>query len=211
MKFASGLGAVASVLWLVAAGYAAVRQLRAPEPLPLNAWGDFVAGATAPLAFFWLILGYVQNTNALREQERALQRQLQESSRIHVSLERAISVLSPGSPASVQPLKFLNVVAHPGFLGITMINAGGAISDLRVLSEGSQELHLKVPTSDGVRDVTTRSAVSILEPNDRLQIYLIEPVSYPYHFGLRFRDEAKTQRECRLAVVDSTTVVVYGA
>jgi hypothetical protein len=176
IKLASALGAVASLLWLVAASYAAFRQLQAPEALPLNAWGDFVAGATAPLAFFWLVLGYLQNTKALREQERALQRQLIESSRIHASLERAISALSRGTPASAQPLKFLNVVEHPAFLGIAMMNVGGAISDLRVMSDGSHEMFVVRPPSDGVIDTTQRS-VALLEPNDRLHVCLVEPVT----------------------------------
>jgi hypothetical protein len=51
----------------------------------LNTLGDFLAGIFAPIAFFWLILGYVQqgkqldqNTKALEQQERALQLQIDE-------------------------------------------------------------------------------------------------------------------------------------
>ncbi|WP_213073970.1 hypothetical protein [Acinetobacter terrae] len=51
----------------------------------LNSLGDFLAGIFAPVAFFWLILGYVQqgkqleqNTKALEQQERALQLQIEE-------------------------------------------------------------------------------------------------------------------------------------
>lgn len=51
----------------------------------LNSLGDFLAGVFAPVAFFWLILGYIQqgkqldqNTKALEQQERALQLQIDE-------------------------------------------------------------------------------------------------------------------------------------
>lgn len=51
----------------------------------LNSLGDFLAGIFAPVAFFWLILGYVQqgkqldqNTKALGQQEKALQLQIDE-------------------------------------------------------------------------------------------------------------------------------------
>jgi hypothetical protein len=51
----------------------------------LNEFGDFLAGVFAPVAFFWLILGYMQqgkqleqNTKALEQQERALQLQIDE-------------------------------------------------------------------------------------------------------------------------------------
>ena len=55
------------------------------SPQSLNELGDFLAGIFAPVAFFWLILGYVQqgkqldqNTKALEQQERALQLQIDE-------------------------------------------------------------------------------------------------------------------------------------
>ena len=55
------------------------------SPSSLNELGDFLAGIFAPVAFFWLILGYVQqgkqldqNTEALEQQERALQLQIEE-------------------------------------------------------------------------------------------------------------------------------------
>ncbi|WP_227518806.1 hypothetical protein [Acinetobacter sp. ANC 4169] len=55
------------------------------SPKSLNELGDFLAGIFAPVAFLWLILGYVQqgkqldqNTKALEQQERALQLQIDE-------------------------------------------------------------------------------------------------------------------------------------
>lgn len=53
--------------------------------MPPNAWGDFFAGASAPMAFLWLVVGYFQqgdelrqNTQALKLQEKALQLQVEE-------------------------------------------------------------------------------------------------------------------------------------
>lgn len=34
--------------------------------MTLNEWGDFLAGFVAPVAFFWLILGYFQQGEELR-------------------------------------------------------------------------------------------------------------------------------------------------
>lgn len=55
------------------------------SPTSLNELGDFLAGIFAPIAFLWLILGYVQqgkqleqNTKALEQQEKALQLQIDE-------------------------------------------------------------------------------------------------------------------------------------
>lgn len=53
--------------------------------MTFNEWGDFFAGASAPLAFLWLVIGYFQqgeelgqNTKALEQQERALRLQVDE-------------------------------------------------------------------------------------------------------------------------------------
>lgn len=55
------------------------------SPSSLNELGDALAGIFAPLAFLWLVLGYVQqgkqleqNTKALEQQEMALQLQIDE-------------------------------------------------------------------------------------------------------------------------------------
>ena len=55
------------------------------SPDSLNELGDFLAGIFAPVAFLWLVLGYIQqgkqleqNTKALEQQEKALQLQIDE-------------------------------------------------------------------------------------------------------------------------------------
>jgi len=42
------------------------------KSLRLNEWGDFIAGWTAPLAFFWLILGYFQQGQELMKSTEAI-------------------------------------------------------------------------------------------------------------------------------------------
>ncbi len=71
-----------TVIWLGGIGLTWIfGSLKSPESL--NELGDFLAGVFAPIAFLWLILGYVQqgkqldqNTTALEQQERALQLQI---------------------------------------------------------------------------------------------------------------------------------------
>ena len=46
--------------------------------LTLNELGDFLAGATAPLAFFWLVLGYFQTSAELKQNTEALNLQREE-------------------------------------------------------------------------------------------------------------------------------------
>lgn len=85
------LGMVITVIWI---GFITCIFLFAgmEQPKSLNELGDFLAGVFAPIAFFWLILGYMQqgkqldqNTKALEQQERALQLQIDE---IRVGVEQ---------------------------------------------------------------------------------------------------------------------------
>ena len=57
------------------------------KPDELNEVGDFLAGVFAPLAFFWLVRGYYQQGEELRQNTQALKMQ---------SDELANSVLSTG-------------------------------------------------------------------------------------------------------------------
>ena len=71
-------GVVVSLLWLVAAAtllWFKRSELAAMSP---NAWGDFFAGCFAPLAFLWLVLGYLQQGEELRLSTEALQLQADE-------------------------------------------------------------------------------------------------------------------------------------
>jgi hypothetical protein len=60
---------IASLLWFQRG------QLAGMTP---NAWGDFFAGASAPLAFLWLVLGYLQQGEELRQSTEALRLQAEE-------------------------------------------------------------------------------------------------------------------------------------
>ncbi|APW41780.1 hypothetical protein RS694_03940 [Rhodoferax saidenbachensis] len=81
--------------------YLVLRDPTATAKMTPNEWGDFLAGCFAPLAFLWLVLGYLQqgdelrlSTDALRLQAEELknsveqQRALVEVSRLQVESER---------------------------------------------------------------------------------------------------------------------------
>lgn len=89
-RFAFGVGV--TVLWLAFAAFMFFTQTR---PEKLNEWGDFFAGYFAPLAFLWLVLGYLQqgeelkaSTEALRLQAEELKNSVQQQSEL-VAVSRA--------------------------------------------------------------------------------------------------------------------------
>lgn len=94
-------GTAASGAWLCVVGYLLLKDTSALAKMTPNEWGDFLAGCFAPLAFLWLVLGYLQQgeelrlgTEALRLQAEELknsvqqQRELVEVSRLQVEGER---------------------------------------------------------------------------------------------------------------------------
>lgn len=95
------IGVVVSLIWIGAIGYLACRDMTALTKMTPNEWGDFFAGSFAPLAFLWLVLGYLQQGDELRLSTEALrlqadelknsveqQRELVEVSRQQVESER---------------------------------------------------------------------------------------------------------------------------
>lgn len=79
------VGAFITVIWFVGIYFFCILNDYTFLNKELNSLGDFLAGIFAPIAFFWLILGYMQqgkqleqNTKALEQQEIALQLQIDE-------------------------------------------------------------------------------------------------------------------------------------
>lgn len=72
-RFLFGIGV--TVVWLV---FVVIMFATQERPTTLNAWGDFFAGFFAPLAFLWLVLGYLQQGEELRHSTEALRLQAEE-------------------------------------------------------------------------------------------------------------------------------------
>ena len=95
MKFYTKLGYYLTALWLLVVLFLLVSNCEALPTMTLNEWGDFLAGTTAPLALFWLVIGYFQhgeelrlNTEALNAQKEELRRQVQETATLAENSER---------------------------------------------------------------------------------------------------------------------------
>ncbi len=72
------LGVVLTTIWLSLAGLIFyVSNGKAVEMKP-NEWGDFFAGTSAPIAFLWLVIGYLQQGEELRMSTEALKLQAEE-------------------------------------------------------------------------------------------------------------------------------------
>lgn len=77
-------GTVVSVLWLAFVAWIAFRHPDTAANMKPNEWGDFFAGCFAPLAFLWLVLGYLQQGEELQLSTKAL---LLQADELHRSVE----------------------------------------------------------------------------------------------------------------------------
>ena len=72
------LGAVVSLAWICIMVGVAVYNWSIAQAMKPNEWGDFFAGFFAPLAFLWLVLGYLQQGDELQLSTKVLQLQAEE-------------------------------------------------------------------------------------------------------------------------------------
>ena len=146
----------------------AIRDPAALAKMSPNEWGDFLAGSFAPLAFLWLVLGYLQqgdelrlSTDALRLQAEELknsvqqQRELVEVSRQQVESERE---------ALAFERRLREDLSEPKF---SVLGGGGAF-------RGDGQSSYNITISNTGHDATAFSArINILESGWR------EIMSYP--------------------------------
>lgn len=72
------VGLAVSCLWVAFMAWVLMKEPAVLENMTPNEWGDFLAGCFAPLAFLWLVLGYLQQGQELQLSTQALQLQAEE-------------------------------------------------------------------------------------------------------------------------------------
>lgn len=75
------VGLALSAVYLIGLVIYLAIQGQNPAELRLNELGDFLGGASSPLAFLWLVLGFFQQSREIRLSNRALRLQAAEMKR----------------------------------------------------------------------------------------------------------------------------------
>ena len=94
------IGYVITFIWVILISVIIYFRWNDSVNMTLSSWGDFLAGITAPMAFLWLIIGYIlqrqelhMNTEALQEQQVELSKQVEELSKQNVLTQAAVESL----------------------------------------------------------------------------------------------------------------------
>lgn len=149
-------GVLLTIAWLLIMAWVIYRDPSASRLLKPNEWGDFFAGFFAPLAFLWLVLGYLQQGEELQLSTKALllqaeelrnsvqqQRELVEVSRLQVEAQREAFLHE--RILRIEALKPQFVVQNQGgsFSGtgaanysLTIGNAGNTVTNVLATIEG---------------------------------------------------------------------------
>ena len=168
--------------------------------LTLNEWGDFLAGASAPLALFWLVIGYFQhgqelrlNTRALNAQEEELRRQVEATTTLGDNAQRQAEATEglvqlnkeEQKRAALRELREAqpDLVSAGGMssgpeVSVDFRNRGGGVVEPELIYDGPHRLQLSCPIR--------------LDTNSQGRITLVQTrgvvFEYPVPFGIAYRD-----------------------
>jgi hypothetical protein len=159
-------GVCVSFGWLIFSGLGLWAVAKWEEMAP-NEWGDLVAGVAAPLAFFWLVLGFLQQGKELRLSSRALMLQVEElkntvrhqADLVDVTRQQVMvqvrqdDELRRARQLSIQPrFVMITMVRTPDSAGnrytIKITNLGATITGVRIEFAGGPEFKFHMLTSE---------------------------------------------------------------
>lgn len=191
------LGVVATAIWLSGIGLLAYVQRTQFVSMDPNEWGDFLAGAFAPLAFFWLVIGYLQQGEELRVSSKALQlqaeelknsveqqRELVEVTRLQVESEREEFAHQKAiHQESLRP-KFIPVGSGGAFSG-----DGKSKYNITLTNSGNTATEVSVEIEIGENQIKKLGSFAVCERGFQQQLSLSLPNPYPINTGHKFRIE----------------------
>jgi hypothetical protein len=191
------IGLALSLIWIAAAVCLATSKSSELPTLALNAWGDFFAGVMAPLALFWLVLGYLQqgeelrlNTEALKAQQEELRRQVAETAALVAQSERqaaaaeklALATMSESQRAALKEAMEAMPIFRPGGG-----RGSGANTSINIRNVGATVKELSVSCTNGgsIRIVPK----DVFESGAEGKLKVEGVTSWPFPFTISFTDK----------------------
>ncbi|WP_223452738.1 MULTISPECIES: hypothetical protein [unclassified Pseudomonas] len=181
------IGGVVTAVYLVALAAVASSRAGTLMIMPLNEVGDFLSGAFGPVAFLWLVLGFLQQGDELRQGTEALKLQAAEL-RNSVEQQSIMAVAAIQQiDAQRESLKLQLEETERTFRANFVFGGGPSVSSNRGL-----EFHAETSIEIGVaRSVAHAVEIAIAPPIGAVSeikfaiIDLKRPVSIPVKFITR--------------------------
>ena len=178
--------------WVVAFVVGVLLKRGDVPAMSLNEWGDYIAGAAAPLALFWLVIGYYQhgeelrlNTKALEAQQRELHQQARETAQLVTAARRELAYRQEIDAKTVAPrFEYEQTQSYAIGLGISFRNLGAEVFNVRVNYHGPHEPHANPMDS--------------MERNEKMELMLRPkgnaPI-YPIRWSVTYVDRLGNEHE----------------
>jgi uncharacterized membrane protein len=145
------IGKILTIIWVLIVSFILYLKNDSLVTLSLNEWGDFLAGVTAPMAFLWLIIGYLLQRHELENNTEALRLQVKEmveTSEHHresVALQKIELAHQYTMSLEVGNISIDNFEA--GLMGLNILNNGQEKRDFNVKTEPDIGLHSTTDSS----------------------------------------------------------------
>jgi hypothetical protein len=165
MKYLNMFALIATALWISGVIYFARLDWTLMLKMKPNEWGDFLAGTVSPLAFFWLVVGYLQqgvalrlNTDEIKLQREALLLQHQElAEQVKATLQvaghaeqqaQASSLMADLTLQEQKKREFNNLQSSLPVFRFTIISLTDESEAARVLNEGGSAIDVQFRNSN---------------------------------------------------------------
>ena len=164
--------------------------------LPLNAWGDFIAGTTAPLVLIWIVIGYLQqgeelrlNTEALRAQQEQLRQQVAETAILAANSERqaiAAEQMATAAHGEAEAQRMRDLAESQPILKPAGGSQGGANYNTNVRNVGATITDVSATAEVGVQfDIGPKP---VFESGGQ-GVITYQTVRFPFHFTVTYKDK----------------------
>jgi hypothetical protein len=201
------IGLAGTVVWTAAMVGFLIWKRQYLGAMTLSEWGDFFSGVVAPVAFLWLILGYIQqgeevrlNTEALKLQQEELRHQVEETAALVEATQRQAAAsaeqLTLEKQQVADALRREKEKIQPTFHFLSGSGQGNTW-EMRFRNNGGPATALAIPAAP------TGTSIHI-HPNDHLpsnsegRIVTGNVTKYPVIITVAYRDARGDPGECRL-------------
>jgi hypothetical protein len=166
------VGLAGTIAWLALFGFYTLPNVEHLQSLDPNELGDFLAGSFAPLAFLWIVVGYLQQSAELRLQVRELSQQ------VAATRQMAESAVAQSKRESLeaQPV-FVNAGGNSG--------KGGVATSLKIRNDGEKAFEVEVGKVFGGLNLE-QVVGDVVRPGDVLTFKVIH--GKRSCFELRYKD-----------------------
>ncbi|MGB0942444.1 MAG: hypothetical protein ACPGUE_08595 [Marinomonas sp.] len=162
------------------------------QSMPLNEVGDFLAGAFGPIAFLWLIIGYLMQSNELKNQIQEFKKSIeisesqfefnkrkekrQNSERVYNALPNFIfEDLTRVDIIDEDPISF----GESSEISFNIINTSSQISNVNLILKNSKEVllgNINLHIFENGKTIKAKFSSDRIEEKNTLEIHYIDAI-----------------------------------